>query len=188
MFAFSTPRAHVATIPFDSLDLLVVDEIGKNISGSGMDLNVIGHWRATGKGPQTPDFRRIVVLSLTPSSLGNGLGIGLADFTTQRFLASYDPAVSYINLITATEPDSTTREGPIPLALPTDRDAIEMGLYTALPSQRPRLCRIRNTGDLAQFWVSEALLDEVKQNPRLTVEGPLAPLPLDGAGNLIFDP
>src|SRR5205823_2519391 len=90
-------KTHLATIPFQSLDLLVVDELGKTISGSGMDLNVIGRWRATGKGPQSPDFRRIAVLSLTPGSLGNGLGIGLADFTTQRFMEAYDPAVTYVN-------------------------------------------------------------------------------------------
>jgi len=177
-------RAHVATIPFDSLDLLVVDELGKNISGSGMDLNVVGRWRATGKGEPVPDFRRIVALSLTPSSLGNGLGIGLADFTTQRFLDAYDPGVSYMNLLTATEPGSTTREGPLPLALPTDREAIEVGLYAALPGPNPRLCRIRSTAELAQFWVSEALLEEVRQNPRLTIAGPPAPMQFDSAGNL----
>jgi hypothetical protein len=177
-------RAHVATIPFNDLDLLVVDEIGKTISGSGMDLNVIGHWRATGKGPQIPNFRRIVGLSLTPPSLGNGLGIGLADFTTQRFLDAYDPAVSYINLLTATEPDSTTREGPMPLALSSDREAIEVGLYAALPGSKPRLCRIHNTGNLAHIWVSEALLGEVRENPHLTLVEPLAPMAFDTAGNL----
>lgn len=177
-------RAHVATLPFSSLDLLVVDEIGKNITGSGMDLNVIGHWRATGKGPPIPDFRRIVVLSLTHPSLGNGLGIGLADFTTRRFLEAYDPAVSYINLLTATEPDNTTREGPLPLALSSDREAMEVGLYAALPKGPPRVCRIRNTADLSQIQVSEALLDEVKEHPHLTLDGPLAPLPFDAAGNL----
>jgi len=177
-------RAHVATIPFDSLDLLVVDELGKDISGSGMDLNVIGRWRATGRGEPVPNFRRIVALSLTSPSLGNGLGIGLADFTTQRFLDAYDPAVSYMNLLTATEPGSTTREGPLPLALPTDREAIEVGLYAALPGPAPRLCRIRNTSHLAQFWVSEALVEEARQNPRLTVAGLLAPMQFDPAGNL----
>src|SRR5437763_16210720 len=76
-------RPHAATIPFHQLDLLIVDELGKNISGTGMDLNVIGSWRVKGGKPD-PDFRRIVALALTRESLGTGLGIGLADFTTER--------------------------------------------------------------------------------------------------------
>jgi len=178
-----TAKTHLGTIPFDHLDLLVVDEIGKNISGSGMDLNVIGHWRAS-NGPEIPNFHRIVVLSLTHPSLGNGLGVGLADFTTQRFVNSYDPGVTYMNLMTATEPGGTTREGPVPLALPSDRDAIEVGLFSALGGQSPRVCRIRNTGSLEQMWVSEALLPEVKQNAKLSAAGEPAFLAFDAAGNL----
>ncbi|MDQ6679060.1 MAG: lactate racemase domain-containing protein [Acidobacteriota bacterium] len=176
-------KTHLGTIPFDRLDLLVVDEIGKNISGSGMDLNVIGHWRAS-NGPQIPNFHRIAVLSLTHPSLGNGLGVGLADFTTQRFLDSYDPGVTYINLMTATEPGGTTREGPLPLALPSDRDAIEVSLFSALGGKTPRVCRIRNTGSLEQIWVSEALLPEVKQNAKLSAAGEPASMTFDANGNL----
>ena len=105
-------KQHLAQIPFDDLDLLIVDELGKTVSGAGMDPNVIGHWRISSNAPHHPDFRRIVVLSLTGPSLGNGLGIGMADFTTQRFADAYDPAVSYINLLTASEPRGNTREGP----------------------------------------------------------------------------
>src|SRR5581483_297660 len=76
---------YFARLPFDKLDVLVVDRVGKNISGAGMDPNVIGRWRATGKGPHEPDYRRIVALSLTPASLGNGMGAGMADFITRRF-------------------------------------------------------------------------------------------------------
>jgi hypothetical protein len=177
-------KAHVAKIPFDHLDLLIVDEIGKTISGTGMDLNVIGKWRATGKGDHTPEFHRIAALSLTKPSLGNGLGIGLADFTTERFMKAYDPAVSYINLLTATEPGGTTREGPIPLALPSDREAIEVALYTSLAGPNPRVCRIRNTGRLDEIWVSEALLSEARANETLSLDSAPEPLPYDGAGNL----
>jgi hypothetical protein len=177
-------RAHIATLPFEHLDVLVVDELGKNISGTGMDLNIIGRWRGSG-GPRLPDFRRIVVLSLTEPSLGNGLGIGLADFTTQRFADAFDRDVTYVNLMTATEPGTmNTREGLLPLALPSDRDAIEMAVYSSLAEGAPRLCRISNTGDLHRFWVSEALADEVRQNPKLTLTEPSAPMPFDAAGNL----
>ena len=177
-------KPHVAKIPFQQLDLLTVDELGKNISGTGMDLNVIGNWRMTG-GPHEPDYRRIAVLSLTNASLGNGLGIGLADFTTKRFLDEYDSAVTYVNLLTATEPDAmNTREGPLPIALGSDREAIEVALFSSLASERPRVCRIKSTAMLDELWVSEALLDEVKQNSGLRVSSGAAPLEFDEKGNL----
>lgn len=176
-------KQHLGTIPFEKLDLLVVDEIGKNISGSGMDLNVIGHWRAS-NGPEIPDFRRISVLSLTHESLGNGLGIGLADFTTQRFMQAYDPAVSYVNLLTATEPGNTTREGPVPIALPSDRDAIEVGLFSSIGGKSPRVCRIRNTASLGEMWISEALVEEAKANAKLVVIADPKPMAFDANGNL----
>jgi hypothetical protein len=178
-----TAKGHLATLPFEHLDVLVVDELGKSISGAGMDPNIVGKWRMAG-GPQVPDFRRIAVLSLTHASLGNGLGSGLADFLTQRFLDEYDPAVTYVNLLTASEPGGNAQEGLLPLALPSDREAIEVALYSALAGPRPRLCRIHNTDALDQFWVSEGLLDEVNQHPRLTVLEPPAPMAFDAAGNL----
>jgi hypothetical protein len=176
-------KKHLAHIPFDALDLLVVDELGKTISGGGMDPNIIGLWRNS-DAPHHPDYRRIVVLSLTYPSLGNGLGIGMADFTTQRFADAYDPAVSYINLLTASEPGGNTREGPVPLALPSDQEAIEVGLFSALPPREPRICRIKNTALLDEFWVSEALLPEVKANGKLETLDRPEPMQFDAAGNL----
>lgn len=177
-------KPYVADIPFQQLDVLIVDELGKNISGTGMDLNVIGNWRMSG-GVRKPDFRRIVVLSLTRESLGNGLGIGLADFTTQRFVDEYDDAVTYVNLLTATEPGTiNTVEGPLPLALPSDQEAIEVGIFSALASDRPRVCRIRNTACLDELWVSEALLPEVREASHLTMVDNTAPVEFDREGNL----
>jgi hypothetical protein len=173
----------LAKIPFQELDLLIVDEIGKTISGSGMDLNVIGHWRAQG-GKREPNYKRIVALSLTYGSLGNGLGLGLADFTTQRVLKQYDPQVTYMNLLTAAEPNSTCREGPLPLGLPSDLDAIEVGLYSALADENPRVCRIKSTAGLEELWVSKALLPEVKRNPKLSILNSPAQMPFDRKGNL----
>ena len=140
-------KQHLAQIPFDDLDLLVVDELGKTISGGGMDPNVIGLWRNS-DAPHQPNYHRIVVLSLTEASLGNGLGIGMADFTTQRFADAYDPVVSYVNLLTASEPGGNTREGPMPLALPSDQEAIEVALFSSLAGEAERVCRIRNTAML----------------------------------------
>ena len=124
-------KSHLAKIPFEDLDLLIVDELGKTVSGGGMDPNIIGKWRNS-DAPHVPNYRRIVVLSLTHASLGNGLGIGMADFTTRRFVETYDAAVSYVNLLTATEPGGNTREGPMPLALASDREAAEVGLFSSL--------------------------------------------------------
>jgi hypothetical protein len=177
-------KTHLARIPFDALDLLVVDELGKTVSGAGMDPNVIGLWRNS-NAPRHPDYRRIVVLSLTYPSLGNGLGIGMADFTTRRFADAYDPSVSYVNLLTASEPGGNTREGPLPIALDSDREAMEVGLFSSLAGEAARVCRITNTARLDELWVSGALLEEVADNPRLHVLDPPAPLPYDASGNLL---
>jgi hypothetical protein len=176
-------KQHFARIPFEELDLLVVDELGKTVSGAGMDPNVIGHWRNS-DAPHQPNYKRIVVLSLTHGSLGNGLGIGMADFTTRRFTEAFDPAVSYVNLLTATEPDGNTREGPLPLALDSDQEAMEVALFSSLAGPDPRICRIKNTAHLDELWVSEALLNQAKQNSKLQVLEPPAPLPFNEAGNL----
>jgi hypothetical protein len=177
-------QPHAARIPFDKLDVLIVDELGKNISGTGMDLNVIGKWRMSG-GKREPDFFRIVVLSLTKGSMGNGLGIGLADFTTRRFVEEFDPAATYVNLLTATEPDAmNTREGVLPLALESDREAIGVALYSALIGAKPRICRIKNTARLDEFWASDALLPEIKSNSKLEAHGRAEPLNFGKTGNL----
>jgi hypothetical protein len=176
-------KTHLARIPFDELDLLVVDELGKTISGGGMDPNIIGLWRNS-DAPHHPNYKRIVVLSLTHGSLGNGLGIGMADFTTRRFVESYDPAVSYVNLLTASEPGGNTREGPLPLALDSDREAIEVGLFSSLAGAAPRICRIKNTALLDEVWASEALLDQVKANPNLEILQPPSLVEFNSAENL----
>jgi len=176
-------KQHLAHIPFEALDLLVVDELGKTISGGGMDPNIIGLWRNS-DAPHKPDYRRIVVLSLTWPSLGNGLGIGMADFTTRRFVEAYDPAVSYVNLLTATEPGGNTREGPMPLALDSDREAMEVGLFSSLATTAPRVCRIHNTARLDDLWASEALLPEIRNNPALEILQEPGPFEFNAGGNL----
>jgi hypothetical protein len=176
-------KAHLARIPFDELDLLIVDELGKTISGGGMDPNIIGLWRNS-DAPHQPNYKRIVVLSLTYPSLGNGLGIGMADFTTRRFVDSYDPAVSYINLITASEPGGNTREGPLPLALATDREAVEVGLFSSLAGPAPRVCRIKNTALLDEVWASEEMLEEVKADRNLEIVQKPSPMQFNSKGNL----
>jgi hypothetical protein len=100
-------------------------------------------------------------------------------------MEAYDPGVNYVNLLTASEPGGTARKGPLPLALPSDQEAVEVALYSAIAGDRPRVCRIRNTARLDEFWVSESLLDDVRRNHPLRVLDPSAPLAFDPVGNLI---
>jgi hypothetical protein len=109
----------------------------------------------------------------------------MADFTTRRFAEAYDPAVTYVNLLTASEPHGNTREGPLPLVLDTDREAIEVALFSSLAGAAARVCRIKNTATLDEMWVSSALLGEVEQHPRLELLEAPRPLPFDETGNLL---
>jgi len=92
--------------------------------------------------------------------------------------------VSYVNLLTASEPGGNTREGPLPLALDSDREAMEVALSSSLAGADPRVCRIKNTACLDEFFVSEALLNEVNANPKLQVLDGSAPIVFDRDGNL----
>lgn len=166
-------------IPFEHLDVLVVDWIGKNISGSGMDPNVIGMWRRLG-GERRPDYRRIVVRDVTPESHGNALGIGWADFTTRRLVEQIDPQAMFMNALTANAPDVAR----VPLALSTDREAIEAAIKTSAATGPLRLARVHSTLRLEEIYVSEALLEEVAAHPSLEVLEPAAEIQFDAEGRL----
>jgi hypothetical protein len=166
-------------IPFEHLDVLVVDWIGKNISGSGMDPNVIGMWRRLG-GERKPDYRRIVVCDVTPESHGNAIGIGWADFTTRRLVDAIDYGAMYMNCLTANAPDVAR----IPMTMASDREAIEAAVKTCAASGPVRMARVHSTLRLEELYASEALLDEVAADPALEVVEPLAPVQFDAAGRL----
>ncbi len=176
-------RAFVARVPFEKLDVLAVSFIGKNISGGGMDPNITGFWRAEGEGDRLPDFKRIVVLDLTAETQGNALGVGQADFTTQRLVGKIDHHATTINMLTAASRNGRLIEAAVPIALNTDREAIEVALRAAVPAGAPRICWIKNTDELDELWVSEVLLPEARQNPQLEVCGELRPWPFNTAGN-----
>jgi hypothetical protein len=164
---------YLPRIPFDHLHLLVVGWLGKNLSGSGMDYNVVGMWRRIG-GEHVPNFERIVVLDLTAESDGNGLGVGIADFTTRRLYDKLDLTRMYTNGITA----GALAAIKIPIVLDSDRQAMEVALHSIGHggSLAARAAIIRSTLDLETLWVSEALVDEVAINSRLEVLGPPAEL------------
>lgn len=161
----------MARIPLEPLDLLVVREMGKDISGTGMDLNVIGMWRRVG-GPVEPRFETIAVLDLTPNSHGNAIGVGHADLIPRRLRDKIEPGATYTNCLTS----HNLAGGKIPITLPTDRDVIDAGLR-GRSGDEARVLLIRNTLDLEEFWVSEALLGEVEAADALEITG--APRPLE---------
>ncbi len=173
----------MARLPFDDLDVLIVDRIGKNISGSGMDFNVIGMWRRTGEGPFTPMYQRIVVLDVTPESHGNCAGIGMADFTTRRLVGQFDAAKSYWNAITGNVPQSVR----IPIALESDVEAVEVALHSARPAGGDfLLARIRSTLELEEFYVSGPLLAQLQGRSDYEVVRGIAAMPVDDQGNLLW--
>lgn len=167
-------------LPFDLLDVLVVDEMGKNISGTGMDVNVIGIGPRVGGKMEMgrPAISTIVVLGLTPESHGNANGVGLADLTTRRLVDAIDYKATYANVLTT----RLWSAGRLPVILETDRDAIETAVGEA-PPHRVRLVRIQNTLHLEELEVSEALLAEAGQIG-LTVVGKPQPLEFDETGRL----
>ena len=163
----------MARLPFAELDVLVVDEIGKLISGTGMDTNVIGRRGIRAEPPlATPRVAVIVALALAEASHGNAAGVGLADIVTARLAAAIDFRATYVNMLTAGIVGLT--KAALPITLPTDHTAIATAI-SACGRAEPaavRLCRIRNTLLLEELLVSAALLPEVAANPVLELIGP----------------
>ena len=157
----------MARIPFKEIDVLIVDEIGKDISGTGMDTNVIGRFWIPGEyEPLAPKIKRIVVLDLSEKTGGNAAGIGLADLTTKRVVEKIDYHATFINCLTSGWPEACK----IPVFLPNDRDAImtAIRLCGPLDPRKAKVVRIKNTLDLERFWISESMVDLVKSDKELS--------------------
>jgi len=167
-------------LPVDDLDILLVDEMGKNVSGAGMDPNVIGFWRREG-GPRQPDFRILVVLDLTPHSHGNATGIGMADLTTRRVVDSIDWEATYLNAFTS----GVLRSARMPIPVANDRLAVEAALNRTPDPQGVRMARIVNTGELASFWATTALLPELRALENITIEDAAVALNFSPDGRLL---
>jgi len=175
-------KAWKPRLPFEALDLLIVDEMGKNINGAGMDPRVIG--RPTIQKPaERPQIRHLFVRDLTPESEGNAIGVGFADLTTWRLVKKIDYAAMYMNGISS----SDTHDSKVPMAFDTDRDAIRTALNMngLTPPEQARVVRIKNTLLLTEMDVSESLLTEVQANGRLRRLTEPAPLTFDGSGDLL---
>ncbi len=171
-------------LPFDELELLIVDWTGKNISGTGMDTNVIGRMMQNFEPePLKPAILRIFVRDITPESDGNATGIGLADFTTTRLVNQINRHATYMNGITALGP----QKSKIPFYYDTDKEAIDVALDTiglTKPAEA-RVIRIENTLQLTQMDISEALLENARLNSRLEIIGETKPFAFDASGNLL---
>ncbi|WP_433614691.1 lactate racemase domain-containing protein [Paenibacillus cellulositrophicus] len=166
---------------FDQLEVLIIDEIGKNISGDGMDPNITGRY-PTPYAHGGPDVNKMVVLDLTPQTEGNANGVGTADFTTQRLVDKMDLEVTYANGLTSTVVAPTK----IATTLPNDKEAIQAAVKTSnvLDFNQAKIVRIKNTLVLSQIEVSEALFEYVKQHPQMELASEPYDLPFDEHGNL----
>ena len=159
----------MARLPFEQIDVLIVDEMGKNISGTGMDTNVIGRLRIGGQQDGAPVCGRVVALHLTEESHGNALGIGLADVIPKELSDSVDWKTTYANVITS----GFLERGFLPIVAETEKQAVLTALHTCgVPKmETARIVRIRNTMDLNEIYISRALWDEAKEKGNMRPSG-----------------
>ena len=175
-------RQHHALLPFDQLDVLLVDEIGKDVSGAGFDTKVIGRiMNIYEKECERPAITRIVLRDLSARTGGNAIGLGLADYVHRRVVDKMDAGMTALNCITAVAPEKAR----VPIVMPTDRHALEaalrsIGLWTL---ESVRLAWIINTSDLWRLAVSPALAAEARAKGLNVSAGSFA-LPFDNDGEL----
>jgi len=173
----------MARICFDEVDVLIVERIGKNISGAGMDPNITGRNNRFIEWDMKPLVKKIVILGLTPETHGNACGIGCADVTTMRLYKEMDIPKTYANIIASTYLDGAM----IPMIMNTDQEAIQLAVKTVV-RVKPLDCkivRIRNTLELMDIHVSEPLMPQVRANPdRFEIASAPEPFKFDTKGVL----
>ncbi|EAX48560.1 conserved hypothetical protein [Thermosinus carboxydivorans Nor1] len=175
-------KANMPRIMFDQIDVLIVDEIGKDISGDGADPNITGRY-PTPYASGGPDVSKMVILDLTERTHGNGNGMGAADFTTRKLVNKVNFPMTYANGLTSTVVGPTH----MPTVLENDRDAIKAAIKTcnARDLTKVRIVRIKNTLHLGEIYISEAMLDEARTKPGITILTDPAPMRFDDQGELI---
>ncbi len=163
------------------IDVLIVDAIGKDISGAGMDSNVTGRSATNVQRDYTPQIGQIVIRDLTKATKGNAIGLGNADVITARAVEKIDLAVTYTNALTA----RTSVVAKIPLIAASDRQAIEIACTnaTSKPGQVARIVQIPNTKDIERIWVSTSYLPEIEKRDDLIVDGDPRLIEFDDSGN-----
>jgi len=168
-------------LPVSDVDVLYVDALGKNYSGTGMDTNVIGRFRILGvEEPESPRVKYVIVGDISRESHGNALGMGLADLTTRRLADQVDRKAMNANVITST----FVERAKVPMVLENDREALETAVRCnwGVPPEETRFVRIPNTLHLEYLYVSENLVDEVLQEADAEVVGDPEDLRFDAEG------
>jgi hypothetical protein len=172
------------SLPFDEADILIIDEMGKDISGTGFDTKVVGRigLPLVTKEPESPKVKRILVCDLTEGSEGNAVGVGIADLITQRLLDNIDMDALNINTITGVCPEM----GKIPLTLKNDREAIKIAIKCVglIPLDELKIIRIKNTSLLSEVDISEGYEEELSRRNDLEVIIEKRSMEFDEAGNL----
>jgi hypothetical protein len=159
-------REHMPSLPVANADVLIISEMGKDISGTGMDTNIIGRMKIEGEPePVKPKIQRIVALDLTPASHGNAIGVGLADVITKRLFDKIDLNSTRENIVTST----FLERGKIPVIGRTDREALEIALRScaAHDISKAKIMIIKNTLQLDEMYVSAALAEELKNKSNI---------------------
>ncbi len=160
----------MARLPIDNIDILIIDEIGKDVTGAGMDPNVVGRiFNRASPEPDKPTITRIIVRDLTDATHGNATGIGKADFTTQRLYDKLDRVPTYINCVTGGSPEGAR----IAMICEHDRQALDYAMTTIgqKDEHNTRLMWIRNTLELEEVLVSEPMLEDAKADSKLEITG-----------------
>ncbi len=181
----SEAEALLPRLPFDDLDVLVVDRQGKDVSGQGIDPNVIGRraFAINEPAPDSPEIKRIYVRSLTARTHGNAMGMGSADFVHRNVFEEVDPDVTFINALTA----STIRGVRLPPVMENDRAALMAALSSIGVRSREhvRLLRITDTMRVERMYASPSLVEAAKERPELEVIGSPEPVTFDDRGDLV---
>ena len=181
---FKSAKAYAPCLPFDEADIIIIDEMGKDISGTGFDTKVVGRigLPLVTDDPDTPSIKRIVVCDLTEGSEGNAVGVGIADIITQRLLRKIDMDALNINTITGVCPEM----GKIPLTMKNDKEAIEIAIKCVglIPREKLKIMRIKNTSLLSEVEVSEAYEQVLSTRTDLEVVNEKRAMEFDAAGNL----
>jgi len=171
------------TIPFEQAHLMLIDQIGKDVSGSGMDTNIVGrkyndHQAVAG---ETPQVRFISIRGLTEATHGNATGLGLAEFCRSRVIRETDQKITRINCITG----GHVIAAMMPLDYESDQEIMDVVLQSCglTPAAQLRLIWVRNTLDVAEFVCSEVYWDEVQQREDLTAVSDVQDFPFDAEGN-----
>lgn len=173
---------YLARLPFAELDVLVLDQIGKDISGLGMDSNVVGRYYSgpTGRGTS---IQRIYLRDLSDETEGNAVGIGMADVVHGRAVARMDATKTYMNCVTAKTPEGAR----VAMTASSDRQGLDLALACCLKvdPRRARIARIRDTKHLEWFLASEPLLDELRKRDDCEIHGDAAPIRFDEVDELL---